>query len=564
MFPLSIMLLLWSAALFGSASVDTNAGTDVSPISTSRSWGSSRPPIVGAHYFGSHWAPNFINAFRRSEVAADFQRIREDGFNTVILVVSWGDFQPITNPCCQYDDRAIERLHFLLQRAKDAGLAVILRLGYFWSYHPGVPDIEERALRLMNSDRARGAFFHYVQRIAHEISAHDHVIMSFLSWEDHTLERIDQEGAHTFRRWHRYFWSPSEPPPNPDAVTREGSQALLYYHYWDWLAIEKLFRPAEQLMPNLSYEARVDKDPILVAASEGAPRVAQWFTHEPMFRMPTSAPLTIYYAPFWGAVNDGETLSADRALTLFDRLLTETRALSDGAPVFIDQFNFLDNTPGAESNAIIQDDEIGAFLNRSNCLMRTRGVIGYGVWTSRDYRESRLFNPSFAYQLDGWDLVQRSRRQSFAPLVPLADGDFALNLAAGDALSQMITDARGRVPGPDDRDDFICLHAESPNSASRVSVSAGDPSKSYSLAFPRGFSGERCAKIAPQPDDGEVRLRIAVDAGTILLYDVWFFDHVQVGGIYQVDGSPSAHRQALVDLNQGFAQDAPFEACPED
>ena len=562
--PLPVMLLLWSSALVGLDSVDAAAGMGAFTTPSSRSPESMSPPIVAAHYFGSHGAPNFINGFRRSEVAADFESMREDGFNTVVLVVSWGDFQPIADPCCHYDERAIERLHFLLRQAKQAGLAVVLRLGYFWTYRSDVLDVEERVARLMNSDRARGAFFHYLQRIAHEISFHDHVILSFLSWEDHPLTRIDAEGAHTFRRWHRYFWSPSEPPPDPVEVAKSSSsEALLYYEFWDWLAIEKLFRPAERLVPNLSYEVRVDKDPIFQTDTGGAPTVVHWFTHERMFQVPSSGPLTIYYAPFWGAANQGEELSADRALMLFDRLLSESRHLSGGKPLFIDQFNFLDNTPGAESNARIRESEIGSFLERSRCLMKNHGVVGYGVWTYRDHRESRLFNPSFGYRLDGWELTRRRGRRAADPLVQVADGDLALELSEGDVLSQRVTDARGRIPAQDGRDDFVCLRATAGGSPSRVVLTVGDQSHPTTLALPRGFSGERCAKVTPQPDGDEVTLSIAVAAGTIRLYDVWFFDHVQVGGIYQVDGSPGGHRQAMVDLNQRFGQVVSDDRCSE-
>src|SRR6478736_8102747 len=94
------------------------------------------PPLVGVHYFGTAWPMNFIGGFRRASVPGDFRRIAGDGFNSVVLLVSWGDFQPVTSPCCQYDERAWERLHFLLEQARLAKLQVVLRVGCACTFHP--------------------------------------------------------------------------------------------------------------------------------------------------------------------------------------------------------------------------------------------------------------------------------------------------------------------------------------------------------------------------------------------------------------------------------------------
>ena len=67
---------------------------------------------VAAHWFGRQWPMNFLAGFRREQVAADFRQLVDDGFDTVVLLVAWGDFQPVYAPCCTYDERAFERLDF--------------------------------------------------------------------------------------------------------------------------------------------------------------------------------------------------------------------------------------------------------------------------------------------------------------------------------------------------------------------------------------------------------------------------------------------------------------------
>ena len=45
--------------------------------------------IKAAHYFAHASMGNFWSAFRQHEVAADFSGIRDDGFNTIILLIPW-------------------------------------------------------------------------------------------------------------------------------------------------------------------------------------------------------------------------------------------------------------------------------------------------------------------------------------------------------------------------------------------------------------------------------------------------------------------------------------------
>jgi hypothetical protein len=531
---------------------DTAAGL-TSPASKS-----SHEKLVATHYFGRQWAKNFINAFRRDEVPGDFRRIREDGFNAVVLVISWGDFQPVFQPCCRYDARAFERLRFLLREAKNAGLKVILRVGYSLSFHPDAGSSQWRIQRLMNDPSVRAAYFAFGDSIAAEIADHEQVVMSFGSWEDLFLYHIEVSATTDYAE----FLS-TLPPIDPLLAVQksleqngqrfpvnEGASKELFQRYWDWLLIEKFFKPMQARLPNYSFEVRVDKEPLPVAG--GATR---WLGHERTFVLPNAPALTIYWAPFWGARNEGERLRASESTALLTHLLESLNKFSD-VPLFLDQFNFLDNTPGFERNATIRTEELPAFLEQAACVLRNKHVRGYALWTGRDYRESPLFNPAFVYGMDGWILIPA--KGSHSALETLPAGDFQLRLAAGDTLSQAITDIRGRLLHADQRRDQVCVEAVAAQT-SQLDVQLGDKAPITRLAFDANPNPNTvCADLTPVMDAGKQVLRLHLQKGSLALRDVQVFDHVQSGGVYDEQGKALALRGSVRAMNRVFlAKPAP-------
>ncbi|MBK6276922.1 MAG: hypothetical protein IPF57_01795 [Gammaproteobacteria bacterium] len=500
---------------------------------------------VAAHWFGRQWPKNYLSGFRREHVAEDFRALAQDGFDTVVLLVAWGDFQPVYAPCCVYDERAFERLRFLLDRADEAGLGVILRLGYGWSFHPQAGDVGERQHRVLNDPAARAAFVSFLERVSAEISGHDNVLMGFMSWEDLWLRQVDEAGADTYAE---YLATLAPDPARPTGLPDATRDARLFHGYWDWLVIEKLLEPAAPLFPALSFEARIDSEPRLEPGPDGAPVVAEWITHDGMMRMPQGHPLTIYWAPFWGALNRGEQLPAARSLELLDALLRQS-AEKSGRPLFIDQFNFVDNTPGHEHNAVIRPEEIPAFLHDAVCTMKRHDVLGYAIWTARDYAESPLHNPVFGYGLEGW----RLERVAGAPeqaLQVLPSGDFQLRLADGDRLSQQVPHRHGRMPRPGDAlPDRVCVEADVAAPGTLEARAGGEP---VMLAFEAPGRQRRCADIAPRPDDEGLTFSVQLRGGVLALREVMIFDHVQYGGLYDLEGRPGPLREPVRRMNRDF------------
>ena len=507
------------------------------------------PPVIAVHYFGRHWSKNFITGFQRDDLDADFSRIRADGFNTVIFLVSWGDFQPVNEPCCTYDQRAIDRLHVLLQKAEQHELKVMLRLAYGWTFHRSAGSTEQRVNDLMNQPEKWKAHLRFVEKIQAETKGYAHISMSFMSWEDQWLKQINSSVIKEFEAWHKQNFPDSPLPELP--IAAQGPHARAFHGWWDYLVVNQIYHPAQKILPALSYEVRVDREPSYAIDPQGQWQIAQWIDHRAMFDFPEGVPATIYWAPFWGAQNQGEKLRWQQAYKNFSALLREVNGWTDNRDVFIDQFNFVDNTPGYEHNAILADDQIDDFLRQSLCAMKDHHVIGYGIWTGQDYVESPLYNPGFAYGLDGWQL-QRPATQTEAALMSLGSGDQVLLLREGDVLSQVIDRRRGRLPYRDDRPDYVCVRAQSSGEAIlNVRV---NQSEAVRLRFDRNEPVKQCALIDSEPSNDQLTLQIESQSGNALLRDVWLFDHTQFGGLYDADGKPGPHIQSLRDLNRQFAQ----------
>lgn len=508
-------------------------------------------PMMAVHYFGSAWPKNFIAGFRRADVPADFARISTDGFNAVVLVVSWSDFQPDVSPCCLDDERAWERLRFLLDQAQRAKLQVVLRVGFPHSFHPLAGDIDARLLALTNEAGARADYQRFVKRLGREIAGHPEVVLAFMSWEDQHLTQITEAAREDYRAFAatrpELPWAPGAALP-----TREGEGADAFNAYWDWMVIEKLYRPSLASLPMLSYEARVDRDPYFTVAADGTRRLDHLIAHPGMLRLPAGQPVTIYWAPYWGAENRGEKLSAARSLVLFEALIADVRSQTGSTPIFIDQFNVLDNSLGFETNAAISADEIPAFLSGVVCPLKANPIAGLAWWAGRDYAESPIFNPAFGYGLDGW--ARHAVDESQAALESMPLGDFRVRLHTGDAISQVIPALRGRLPNSDGDayPDRTCITADAQQPATvTVQAGSGRPAR---LRFNGNGVQTQCSDIQalPTPDRSSLTVEVRAVQGDVALQDVKVFDHVQTGGLYAFDGQPGPLLASVRRLNAEF------------
>ena len=83
--------------------------------------------LKSATYYSDDWVINFWNS-ESSHMDEELKQIREDGFNSIILVVPWREFQPSMAPE-HYNDYAWEKFDRVMKAAKAQDLKVMLRVG---------------------------------------------------------------------------------------------------------------------------------------------------------------------------------------------------------------------------------------------------------------------------------------------------------------------------------------------------------------------------------------------------------------------------------------------------
>ena len=114
-----------------------------------------------------------------------------------------------------------------------------------------------------------------------------------------------------------------------------------------------------------------------------------------------------------------------------------------GKPVYIDQFLFMDNTPGFSHNAQLLDGEKAAYLGMVKPILEQMSM-GYGIWTYRNYGDNKLYNSQFGLGQDQWMLSGGAKTAK-------RGGSMAAVLPSGAAVSQRSQRAapgrKGRTPG---------------------------------------------------------------------------------------------------------------------
>ena len=91
--------------------------------------------LKSATYYSDDWVINFWNS-ESGNMDQELARIAQDGFNNIILVVPWREFQPGMTPCT-YNQYAWDKLDRVMDAAAAQGLSVMLRVGYTWDYCGG-------------------------------------------------------------------------------------------------------------------------------------------------------------------------------------------------------------------------------------------------------------------------------------------------------------------------------------------------------------------------------------------------------------------------------------------
>ena len=108
--------------------------------------------------------------------------------------------------------------------------------------------------------------------------------------------------------------------------------------------------------------------------------------------------------------------------------------------------------------------------------------------------------------------------------------------------------------------DHLCVRADV-RSAGQLSATAGGAA--VTLAFPASGLQRVCTAIAPAPGDDGIALAMTLRDGDIAIHEVQLYDHVQYGGLREVEGAPGPLREPMRRFLADFAAEPAPARCAQ-
>lgn len=512
--------------------------------------------IKAVHYFASSWPKTFWGDFEKSEVEDDLLQIKADGFNTVILVIPWMGFETGFDTGTPQPSPLYERLEWLLEKIDQSGLDFGLRVSFPHNFDPENGIVNwEICRRIFVDKELRKAWVRYIERIAQRVSNYRNSFkFAFFSWEDFFCpyatfpnkpeeERLDLARKSGYQEWLEENYSGSmlgfmyqqpfdswQEVPFPE---RKSPAFFLYMKFIDQFMVNELLMPAREKLPELAMEVRVDKDPVYIGEK------IHWAEHD--LGLTDSQLRGSYWGAFHGARNEGEILTANEALQNFEYMLNEISDNGRNINHIVEQFNFVDNTPGFDTHhARIAEQELPAFLEGSAHLLKEKSR-GYGLWTYRDYTDSALYNGSFEMGLKGWQAAGE------ASLVSNTAGDRALLMQAGAMISQAFSPHGRFVALGLSEQLHFCANFGRPPMPAEVTLTINQTTVGQ---FSITDSERKCVALNIETiKQSHVEVSITTNA-ELEIDDLQLFAFVQRLHVYDENGEPGPLRDLIVRFNK--------------
>ena len=499
--------------------------------------------LKAATYVSDAWVSNFWNS-ESDHMDEELAQIAADGFNSIVLVVPWREFQPGVLPV-SYNRYAFQKLDKVMNAANAHGLMVELRVGYVWDYYND--DVVTGRFRdLLKDPSTRAAWLAYAKQIYRTASAHSNFYGGFMTWEDFWNYVEDAanlgKGANSrnaakecgYQTWLKKnyslkqvneYYQPAEKFTSYDNVyipaRKEYASKLFYEFYDDFL--NDLLEDTQKVFPNLSMEVRLDVDP--VDAQDGNGQVGA--SHYGTFPCADAGYTSLMYSVSMGH-GFGDVLSTQEAIKTMNEQLSLVRANNGGKPVFIDQLLYMDATEGFEQNARLAESHRGAFLTGIPDTLRAH-TNGYAVWTYRNYTNNPVYNHQFALGTRGWNVTNGS--------VMERNGSSQLLLQSGGSLAQKVGH---RIGGRTTHDGHVRFTADSDEPAV-LTVKLGSMSQTVEVNGPKQYDLNLGRK-------GFYEVSFETD-GDVYLDNIHVYNFVQDGQLRDIDGNELSCMGAMRTLN---------------
>lgn len=505
--------------------------------------------FISAHYFADEWPLNFWNS-EMDHLKNDMMQIKADGFNSIILVVPWREFQPTISPIT-YNSYAFDQLENIMKEAANADLGVLVRAGYIWDFYED-SDVSsaQRYYDIPGNAQLRTAWNLYLDTLYKSLDKHDNFWGGFITWEDYwnntyladsvggKPESIDLpvckefqkyiERMYTLEAFNRKYGTGFSSYSSIYIPTRTEPFMEAYYAFYDeWL--NSLLIESQNYFPNLSMEVRNDWDSMHDTKGNQA-----YYKHDATYACGNAEFSTLMYGIPQGNINNGERLTWEEALEKTKYILDSFNEANPTKEVFVDQFIFADNTPGFEKNAQIKEDQVNTYLEHVSDIL-SESSCGYGIWTYKDYTNNMFYNSQFALGSSGWDVLNAT--------VEKIDGSNSLILPANEEIKQEIPAIRSQFAG----DTFILeLDAAlmgGENEKAFLEVTVGNIKKTIEV----NKNQKRYSLTIEKPNAYNVIIK---SSEYVRIDNLDLYNHIQNGFLYDLEGGKMSALDSLRKLNQ--------------
>ena len=488
-------------------------------------------------YFGDEWPINYWGS-EDENMSSNFAKIKEDGFNSIILVIPWREFQP-ENGKEEWNQAAFEKLHKVMNCAEEHGLWVTLRIGYTWDYY-GPSELPSRFAGVTKKgSEDRAMWLRYSQAIYQAASSHANFHSGFITWEDfwdyvHNMgrnyteeERVELAQQCGFTEYLRSNYTLDEINAaygmNSGAFQsyeeigipeRKSPAASLFFEYYDQF-LNEFLAETQTVFPGISMEVRADGDPIY------APEGTYYYSHHATYPCQGAEYSALMYSVSMGQRNEYDRISAATALAATDRTLTSLASLS-GKKLYAEQLLYMDTTAEFSHNTQVMEDEVDDYV-RGLAPALQKSTMGYGLWVYRNYVNNCVYNGQFGLGFTGWGYGGNDTVQEI-------DGDHKAVLARKGTISQRLTGRLGYA-----EEIQVEFWAEPTNGYASLEVTLGKQTKRVAVSKAGIYT-------MSFPWTGEYDLKFHTNLG-VRLDDIRVYTYEQYGKIY----GPRGEEQELAD-----------------
>ena len=348
--------------------------------------------IRGSYYYGDAWPINAWDSFRREVVDSFISCIKNNGYNTVILLIPAG-LTRVRRDNPEYFEAFMSDFMLLLEKIRAAGLCYCLRLAYAWDGYPTEGHRGRHVFSQLAGGQARAELKSLVEGIWSRVADDPHFLFGFITWEDmlmfpiNTAPSLDPAERKRFAEELDYEGCPDGVP------TMQEQDSERYLHFLDH-KFSDLFYDLKTVFPALTAEVRVDITPFT-----GADGSTQHFHHIRQMAEIDSDVIGTYFGTYMIQQQDSPT--AEQGMAAMNLAHRQVRTIAPSKKLFVDQLNFVIQEKAFAHYPIMSAFEESRFM-KLLVVWFDDTTVGYATWSFVDYLTDIISNSAFRLGLDSW------------------------------------------------------------------------------------------------------------------------------------------------------------------